>query len=195
MRAMTSVSIGVAMFVMAAVIAVAPTLAQNAPTPPPTPAPQPRQATPTTPTQAMPLPATNEEAMRDIEKTLGFVPVWIRAAPDALLVGFWASIKNLQMNPNTALDGKTKELIGLAVAAQIPCEYCVYFHTAAARKNGATEQEIKEALGMAGVTRMASTMLNGSQMDFVTFRKETDRILKGPDASRGQARTPPPPRR
>ena len=32
-------------------------------------------------------------------------------------------------NPKGALDGKTKELIGLAVAAQIPCQYCVYAHT------------------------------------------------------------------
>ena len=29
-------------------------------------------------------------------------------------------------NPKGALDAKTKELIGLAVAAQIPCTYCVY---------------------------------------------------------------------
>ena len=29
-------------------------------------------------------------------------------------------------NPKGALDGKTKELIGLAVAAQIPCQYCIY---------------------------------------------------------------------
>ena len=30
-----------------------------------------------------------------------------------------------EINPNGALDGETKELIGLAVAAQIPCEYCI----------------------------------------------------------------------
>jgi alkylhydroperoxidase/carboxymuconolactone decarboxylase family protein YurZ len=28
-------------------------------------------------------------------------------------------------NPKGALDGKTKELIALAVAAQIPCDYCI----------------------------------------------------------------------
>jgi AhpD family alkylhydroperoxidase len=94
------------------------------------------------------------------------------------------------MNPNTALDVKTKELIGLAVAAQIPCEYCVYFHTAAARKNGATDQEIKEAIGMSSVTRMGSTILNGSQLDRMAFRKEADRMIQG-DKVRSQARRPP----
>ena len=37
-------------------------------------------------------------------------------------------------NPKGALDGKTKELIGLAVAAQIPCQYCVYGHTVGANR-------------------------------------------------------------
>ena len=33
------------------------------------------------------------------------------------------------MNPKGALDGKTKQLIALAVSAQIPCAYCVYATT------------------------------------------------------------------
>ena len=83
------------------------------------------------------------------------------------------------MNPATKLDGKTKELIGLAVAAQIPCEYCVYFHTEAARLNGASDDEIKEAVGMAGVTRMGSTILNGTQTDKAQFKKDIQRIVDG----------------
>ena len=48
------------------------------------------------------------------------------------------------MNPTGALDGKTKQLIGLGVAAQIPCAYCVYAHTKAAKAAGATDAQIKE---------------------------------------------------
>ena len=66
------------------------------------------------------------------------------------------------MNPNGALDGKTKELIGLGVAAQIPCEYCVYYHTKAAKAAGATDAQIKEAIATAALVRFNSTMLNGS---------------------------------
>ncbi len=36
--------------------------------------------------------------------------------------------------------------IALAVASQIPCDYCVYFHTQAAEANGATDEEIPETL-------------------------------------------------
>lgn len=148
----------------------------------------------TTPTTTAPITATTPDAvMKEMQQTFGFVPQWIRNAPSSLLVGLWASLKGLQMSPDTALDGKTKELIGLAVAAQIPCDYCVYFHTTAAKQNGATDQEIKEAIGMAAVTRMGSTILNGSQNDMATFRKETDRMIKGKEQGRSQARPAPTP--
>ncbi len=82
--------------------------------------------------------ASAKATLDDIQATLGFVPQFFRQVADSQLESFWASMKTFQMNPNTALDGKTKELIGLGVAAQIPCDYCIYFHTEAARKNGAT---------------------------------------------------------
>src|SRR5262249_1910586 len=66
------------------------------------------------------------------------------------------------MNPTGALDGKTKQLIALGVAAQIPCAYCVYAHTKAARAAGATDAQIKEAIATAALVRFNSTMLNGS---------------------------------
>ncbi|MBV9218182.1 MAG: carboxymuconolactone decarboxylase family protein [Methylobacteriaceae bacterium] len=86
-------------------------------------------------------------------------------------------MKGFQLNPNTRLSGKTKELIGLAVAAQIPCQYCIYFHTVAAKANGATDEEIKEAVAMAAVTRHWSTVLNGMQIDLGAFKRDTDTVL------------------
>jgi AhpD family alkylhydroperoxidase len=62
------------------------------------------------------------------------------------------------MNPAGALDGKTKQLIGLGVAAQIPCAYCVYAHTKAAKAAGATDAQIKEAIATAALVRFNSTM-------------------------------------
>lgn len=213
MRAIKGVSIGVAAFALAALLSVQQTSAQSGQGAPPPPPPTQGggqggqgggQAAPPTQgggqgrtmppspmtTQTSSIPSTPEDAIRDIRQTLGFVPQWLRSAPDTLIVGLWASLKGFEMNSSTALDAKTKELIGLAVAAQIPCEYCVYFHTAAARKNGATDQEIREAVGMASVTRMGSTILNGSQVDKVTFRKDTDRMMKG-ESMKTQARRMP----
>jgi len=131
----------------------------------------------TAPPVATPVP-TNEATFKDIQTTMGFVPQFLRAAPPALLPAVWQGMKNFQLSTETKLDGKTKELIGLAVAAQIPCDYCIQFHTEAAKLNGATDQEIQEAVGMAAVTREVSTMLNGMQVDKVQFKKDLDRIVQ-----------------
>ena len=57
---------------------------------------------------------------------------------------------------------KTKQLIALGVAAQIPCAYCVYATTKGAKAAGATDAQIKEAIATAALVRFNSTMLNGS---------------------------------
>ena len=113
----------------------------------------------------------------DVQQTLGFVPEFLRKMPPEMLPGVWSEMKMLQMNTMTKLDGKTKELIGLAVASQIPCQYCIYFHTVAAQSHGASEQEVREAVGMGALTREVSTILNGLQIDPQQFRRDTDRML------------------
>jgi AhpD family alkylhydroperoxidase len=124
------------------------------------------------------MPVTDAaSAYRDMERSLGRVPGFMKAFPQASIAGAWKEFKGLQMNPNTAVPGKYKELAGLAVAAQIPCSYCVEAHTAFAKANGATDQEIAEAVGMAALTRHWSTVLNGSQMDFAAFKTEADRMM------------------
>ncbi|TGQ06580.1 carboxymuconolactone decarboxylase family protein [Mesorhizobium sp. M2E.F.Ca.ET.219.01.1.1] len=121
--------------------------------------------------------ATATAAYKDIQATLGTVPDMFKTLPDVAVAGAWAEIKGVQLNPNTALNGKTKELLGLAVASQIPCQYCIYFHTLAAKANGASDEEIKEAIAMAAIVRHWSTMLNGSQVDLATFKKQTDDLF------------------
>jgi len=116
-------------------------------------------------------------AYKDIERTLGMVPTFMRRFPDEGVAAAWKISKSLELNPATSLNGKTKELIGLAVAAQIPCQYCVYFHTAIATMNGATDAEIREAVAMAAITRDMSTVLNGSLTDETQFRKDVDQIV------------------
>jgi len=52
-----------------------------------------------------------------------------------------------------ALDVKTKQLIAVAVAHVTQCPYCIRGHTKAARKAGAAEQEIMEAIWVAAEMR------------------------------------------
>ena len=75
---------------------------------------------------------------------------------------------------NTRLTAKTRDLIALAVSAQIPCTYCVYAHLKDARAHGASESEIREAVATAATVRHWSTVLNGMGYDFETFKKEMD---------------------
>ena len=89
-------------------------------------------------------------------------PEWMKQTlPDQVLKPHYD--ENLAvMNPAGALDGKTKQLIALGVAAQIPCAYCVAAHTKMAKAAGATDAQIKEAIATAALVRFNSTMLNGS---------------------------------
>ena len=92
-------------------------------------------------------------ARADIAKTLGFVPGFFKAFPEVALPGVWEEMKGLQLNPNTALPGRAKELIGMAVAAQVPCRYCVYAHDEFAQLNGASKAEVGEAVAIGGIER------------------------------------------
>jgi AhpD family alkylhydroperoxidase len=87
----------------------------------------------------------------------------LKSAMDAMAV--------LQGN-KAQLEAKTRELVSLGVAAQIPCIYCVHYHTKAARAHGASEAEIREAVAAAANVREWSTVLNGMAYDFEAFKAE-----------------------
>jgi len=121
--------------------------------------------------------ATAEEAYADIEKTFGSVPDFVKKYPKAGLAGAWSEIKTLTFNPHTSIPSKYKDLISLAVSAQVPCQYCIYFDTAAARVDGASEDEINEAVAMASQTRHWSTVLNGLQTNDAVFKAQLAQVL------------------
>ncbi len=108
----------------------------------------------------------------DIEKTFGSVPSFVKAVPKSAIPGLWQQTKELELSETTALPPKVKALISLAVGAQIPCEYCVWIDTNTAKQNGASDEEIGEAIAMAGLTRNWSTVFHGLQVDMVQFKKE-----------------------
>lgn len=117
-------------------------------------------------------PAEIDATYKDVEQTLGSVPSFLRQVSKAALPGAWAEVKALQFSGETALPPKVKALISLAVSAQIPCSHCIWEDTESARRAGATEDEIAEAVAIAASTRHWSTIFHGMQVDFETFRKE-----------------------
>lgn len=132
--------------------------------------------------------ATADPTLKDIEQTVGFVPQFFRDVAASQLPSFWGAMKTFEMNDATELDARTKELIGVAVASQIPCEYCVEFHSMAARQHGATDQQVREAVGMAAMTRMGSTVLNGVRADKAQFHKDMQRLFGEKNKVPAQAR-------
>ena len=142
-------------------------------------------------TTVNPINSVPADVKKELEATFGFVPsIALTTTPGALRL-WWGAMRDFQLSDKTALDGKAKELIGLAVSAQIPCEYCVVFHTEAARLNGATEQELQEAIYMASLTRQGSTILNGAQLERATFDKEMARIVTHLKAHASSGPAPP----
>ncbi|TGP21709.1 MULTISPECIES: carboxymuconolactone decarboxylase family protein [unclassified Mesorhizobium] len=113
-----------------------------------------------------------DAAIKDIQSTMGGVPGFVKQFPKAGLPGAWAEIKAIELSDKTALPPKVKSLISLAVAAQIPCNYCIWSDTKNAKRAGATDEEIQEAVAMAALTRHWSTIFNGMQVDFAQFKKD-----------------------
>jgi AhpD family alkylhydroperoxidase len=129
--------------------------------------------------------ATAEATNQDIEKTWGFVPGFVKAVPPGALPGAWAELKAMESG-DTALTAKEKALVAIGVAAQIPCQYCVWLDTRSAYLAGATDQEVQEAVTMAALVRHWSTILHGNQVDFATLKEEFAEFDKQAQAARAK---------
>jgi AhpD family alkylhydroperoxidase len=126
-----------------------------------------------------PLPLIDaRSALDDMQRSFGFVPEFARMFPPGALPGAWRQMRDVELNPTTAISGKYKTLISVAVASQIPCRYCLISDTELARLEGATDQEIAEAVAMAAFVRNWSTLVGGLQMDEAAYRKDMDRIAR-----------------
>ncbi len=56
---------------------------------------------------------------------------------------------------------KTRELVALAVALTTQCAYCLDVHARAARKAGASAEELAELVSIAAAVRAGATMGHG----------------------------------
>jgi AhpD family alkylhydroperoxidase len=120
---------------------------------------------------------TAEEVYRDAKKIFGFVPNFLTQYPKASVVGAWREFKGLSFNSYTTIPLKYKSLLGLAVASQIPCSYCVYFHTLSAILEGATKEEIQESAAIAAQVRNWSGNFNGLMMSDADFKNEVAQMI------------------
>jgi len=101
---------------------------------------------------------------------LGVLPAHIQAYSDAAVAG--DTTWDVQIEESNGLDLKVKSLIGVAVAAQIPCRYCLWLETTVAKANGVTDAELEEAVTMAASVRLRSTVFNAPAFDFEAYKSD-----------------------
>ncbi|WP_244277809.1 carboxymuconolactone decarboxylase family protein [Mesorhizobium erdmanii] len=90
-----------------------------------------------------------DATLKDIQSTMGGVPSVVKQDPKAGLPGAWAEVKAIELDDKTALPPKVKSLISLAVAAQIPCNYCIWSERWTPSAPAPPTRKIQEAVAMA----------------------------------------------
>ena len=120
---------------------------------------------------------TRKQVYTEIEETFGLVPTFIKALPDSSLEMEWQLMKRVQFDEGP-IPNKYRELMGVAIAAVTRCRYCAVFHTEVAKLNGATKEEIEDAVHFAKSSAGWSAYLNGLQFDFDQFKKEVLQVCE-----------------
>ena len=122
--------------------------------------------------------ATTESATdvrEDMEETFGMVPSPLDAIPEADVASEWPFFKKYTVG-ESEIPAKYRELMGLAVAANIRCPYCLHFHRTAAELHGASEAELAEVVSLASLTSRYSAMLHASDKDLEEFKTDVRKI-------------------
>lgn len=114
-------------------------------------------------------------ATADIRETLGMMPQFFSLFPENKLAGIWADFKSTELDPDGAIDAKTKQLIALAVAVRGASPATIYFHTSAALANGATPKEIQETVAVAVIGGVWSEVLTAEHE--YTVRADADALV------------------
>ncbi len=121
---------------------------------------------------------SRQDVYKEIEQTVGLVPEFFKLLPEEALGPNWELFKRYQLSDQTLIPPKYKQLIGVAVAGALRCQYCTLFHSEAAKLMGATSAEIEEAVHVAKETAGWSTYLNGLRLDFERFKDELRRVVE-----------------
>jgi AhpD family alkylhydroperoxidase len=90
-------------------------------------------------------------------------PPWLKLVPEKAQSGI-SDATNALLRSGNAISPKEEALIGLAVSSQIPCEYCVDAMRNSARQAGASAEEMRQAVAIAGIVRFISAVEYGNQM-------------------------------
>jgi AhpD family alkylhydroperoxidase len=74
----------------------------------------------------------------------------------------WLALDQIVGRDEGAIPRKYRELIALGVAFTTQCPYCIEVHTKAAKKAGATRQEVTESTFIAAALRAGAAATHGA---------------------------------
>jgi AhpD family alkylhydroperoxidase len=116
---------------------------------------------------------------------IDFVPnVWkTLAVHPPTLARIWRGLEAV-MAPGR-LDRLTKEMIAIVVSATNGPEYCIWSHTAAARKLGMDDEMLGEMMAVVGMFNQTNRLANGYQIEV----DEAYRALPERTLSKAKAKT------
>lgn len=114
---------------------------------------------------------SRQKIYKEMREMFGVVPSMFEEVPDKSLELEWNLFKKVQFEKG-AIPNKYRELIGLSISAVTKCKYCIFYHTELAKLNGATQEEIEDALHYAKSSVGWSAYISGQQLDFEKFKKE-----------------------
>lgn len=117
------------------------------------------------------------KATEEMKETFGMVPPPFETIPEDDAAHEWPTFEKYTVG-ESEIPAKYRELMGLAVAANIKCPYCCHFHGEAAKLHGATDAELEEAYSLASFTPRYSAMLHAQEYDLDEFKDEVAQIGK-----------------
>jgi AhpD family alkylhydroperoxidase len=113
-----------------------------------------------------------DEYLQQLMTTIGEIG---RTSPE--IVRGYRTLSDAAAKTNK-LDAKTRELIALAVAVSLRCDGCITTHTTAAIKQGATKEEIVDALGVAISVNAGAALVYSSRV-LDAYHAKTDSAVVG----------------
>ena len=118
-----------------------------------------------------------DETNKDIEKTFGTVPGFMKGTPKDILAQVWSMFKKYQLG-GSVIPQKYQEMMMLAAAAAVKCPYCQTYHKEVSKMSGATDEELNELAAVVGLTAFWSKILRTQNYDHNTFVKEPKEMGK-----------------
>jgi len=105
-----------------------------------------------------------EELLKEVEKAYGEVPYilnFMKQTPELLVTK--VLYDNAIIREFKRLDARTIELISIGVSASLRCDHCLKMHIRVAQRLGITNEEIFDAILIAGSLSNAAVLAEGTR--------------------------------